>query len=650
MGFRLQGGAAPPRERHVASVHRPPLPAGRDPVELDAIAHLVDPALLAAAAKRAELLGVGVDEVVRTHDLLPLDDLTDAIAARLRVHVDPLTDDNPPAASALEVARTGVLRRVIDGRMVTTVAPRGVDIRRLAQMLEQSPLARSVRIASPERLTAYVRRVGAAELAREATLGLYQRSPRWSALAEASRTQTGFLAHALASVVPLALLFPAATLLAAQVLLSLIFLSWTGLRAATCLLPARQFPPLRAAEHDLPVYTIIVPLHREAAVVPRLVAALRKLAYPPELLDIKLVTEADDADTRFAISRLRLAAPFEEIVAPLKEPRTKPKALQAALPFARGSYVVVYDAEDEPDSDQLRKALAAFRSTPELACVQARLAIDNGGDGLVLSRLFAAEYAALFDVLLPAFARLRLPLPLGGSSNHFRIDRLHAAGGWDSYNVTEDADLGIRLARMGHRVGVIDSCTYEEAPARFRPWLRQRTRWFKGWIQTYLVHTRSPRLLLRELGPGGFAAFQLMVGGTVLAALVHPIFLLVVIWDAARGELLGWGLSSLDAALRSLGVVTLAAGYVGSALVGLVGLARRRMLVHALGLLAIPTYWLLLSVAAWRAVGQFLSQPYKWEKTEHGLARTSWRASAQPAGAAPRAASAVRRGPIGGRR
>jgi cellulose synthase/poly-beta-1,6-N-acetylglucosamine synthase-like glycosyltransferase len=211
--------------------------------------------------------------------------------------------------------------------------------------------------------------------------------------------------------------------------------------------------------------------------------ALRRLEYPIEKLDIKLVVEADDRQTHEAIARLRLGASFEVVIAPRSGPRTKPKALNAALPFARGSFIAIYDAEDRPEPGQLRGALEAFAAGDErLACVQARLTIDNTADSW-LARLFTAEYAGLFDVFLPGLAAWRLPLPLGGSSNHFRASVLRAVGAWDPFNVTEDADLGIRLARFGYRTTVIRSTTYEEAPARFRPWIRQRTRWFKGWIR-----------------------------------------------------------------------------------------------------------------------------------------------------------------------
>jgi cellulose synthase/poly-beta-1,6-N-acetylglucosamine synthase-like glycosyltransferase len=344
--------------------------------------------------------------------------------------------------------------------------------------------------------------------------------------------------------------------------------------------------------------------------------------YPPEKLDIKLVIEADDAETRAALARLRLGPPFEILTAPDVGPRTKPKALNVALPFACGTFTVVYDAEDRPERDQLRRALDMFLSDADIACVQARLTIDNTDDSW-LARIFTAEYAGQFDVFLPGLAALQLPLPLGGSSNHFHTAVLREIGGWDPYNVTEDADLGIRLSRYAYRSAVIASTTYEEAPARFVPWLRQRTRWFKGWTKTWLVHMRTPYRLLKELGLPGFLTFQLVVGGNVLAALVYPIFLagalyrLVVTAPSDEGFAVGL--------LAGLHATTLVAGFLASAFVGWLGLVRRGLGASAWVLALIPLHWLLLSIAAWRALYQLARDPYHWEKTEHGLAHTSRR-------------------------
>ncbi|MGH6725682.1 MAG: glycosyltransferase family 2 protein [Pseudolabrys sp.] len=349
--------------------------------------------------------------------------------------------------------------------------------------------------------------------------------------------------------------------------------------------------------------------------------------YPPEKLDIILAVEADDQDTRAAIAARNTRIPIAVIPVATEGPRTKPKALNVALPFARGTFTVIYDAEDRPDPNQLRRALQAFSAGgDDLACVQARLCIDNTADGW-LARLFTAEYAGQFDVFLPGLAAMQLPLPLGGSSNHFNTATLREVCGWDPYNVTEDADLGMRLARFGRRIEMIDSTTHEEAPARLGPWLRQRTRWFKGWMQTWLVHMREPRRLLRDLGWPGFVTFQLIVGGNALAALIHPLFLAMLIYSLARGAPMWRGDSVPVALLAAIYGATAVVGYLTSAFLGWLGLSRRGLASTAWVLLLTPLHWLLLSLAAWRALYQLAAAPYAWEKTEHGLAKSSRRAA-----------------------
>ena len=344
--------------------------------------------------------------------------------------------------------------------------------------------------------------------------------------------------------------------------------------------------------------------------------------------------EGDDRDTWEALRALNLVEPFEIIVAPEAGPQTKPKALNAALPFVKGTFTVVYDAEDRPEPDQLRKAVAMFEASPkDIACVQARLTIDNTDDGW-LARMFTAEYAAQFDLFLPGLARMGLPLPLGGSSNHFRTDVLRHVGAWDSYNVTEDADLGMRLARFGYRSVVIDSTTYEEAPFRFGPWTRQRTRWFKGWMQTWLVHMRRPVRLLQQLGLKGFVTFQLVVGGNVLAALIHPIFVAMFVTALMTGKPL-FGVNGIPEELTWAFMATLFAGYLVTVIVSVRGLARRVLLPVAWSLGGVIFHWLLLSLAAWRAVFQLIADPHRWEKTEHGLARSSRLARMKSAAADP---------------
>jgi cellulose synthase/poly-beta-1,6-N-acetylglucosamine synthase-like glycosyltransferase len=305
------------------------------------------------------------------------------------------------------------------------------------------------------------------------------------------------------------------------------------------------------------------------------------------------------------------------VVVPDGTPRTKPRALNYALQGATGEIVVIYDAEDIPHPQQLRAAARALQAPGHrIGCVQARLGVYNPHASW-LTRQFTIEYAALFGALLPALARLDLPLPLGGTSNHFWRSVLEDVGAWDAYNVTEDADLGIRLARFGYEVHVLDSTTGEEAPTTFSSWLKQRTRWLKGWMQTYLVHMRQPRRLRRELGTLRFAGLQILMGGMVLATLVHPWFYVLIAAGAWSGSSFIQSGCVVGAVVWWIGIINFLAGY--SSAVALGGVSVRRvghaeLAVHALWM---PLYWLAISLAAYRALWQLVTAPFLWEKTEH---------------------------------
>jgi len=196
------------------------------------------------------------------------------------------------------------------------------------------------------------------------------------------------------------------------------------------------------------------------------------------------------------------------IVVPDGQPRTKPKACNVGLRFAHGEFLVIYDAEDRPAPDQLRRAVAAFRAAPpEMVCLQARLSYWNVDEN-ALTRFFTLEYAHWFDLMLDGLAALRLPIPLGGTSNHFRVQPLRMVGAWDPHNVTEDADLGLRVAAQGMTVSTLASTTLEEACCRPWPWIKQRTRWIKGYMQTALVHTRHPIRFVRAAGLHAAATLQ----------------------------------------------------------------------------------------------------------------------------------------------
>jgi hypothetical protein len=330
------------------------------------------------------------------------------------------------------------------------------------------------------------------------------------------------------------------------------------------------------------------------------------------------VIEHGDRETLDAIRALRLPPRYDVIIAPKGMPRTKPRALNVALAAARGELAVVFDAEDEPAPDQLRLAAARFAAEPGLDALQARLTIANPNDHW-LSELFAIEYAVLFDLVNPGLAALDLPIALGGTSNHFRVRALRRVGGWDAWNVTEDIDLGIRLARFGSRVGTLASDTLEEAPNRLRAWFWQRVRWQKGWMQTLLVHSRRPLRLFRELGLRDGMATLALLGGTVIGGLFGPPLLLEALCRAAR-ESCGWEGATTRAGDVVTYILTLA-GAQAVAIPALVAMRRRGMTGAARAMLLLPAYFTLVSLATWAALFDLALRPFHWSKTEHGLSR-----------------------------
>jgi glycosyltransferase XagB len=386
--------------------------------------------------------------------------------------------------------------------------------------------------------------------------------------------------------------------------------------------PVLRFTPaeLRAVtEGSLPTYSILVPVYREDKVLAALLAKLSALEYPPDRLQVLLLIEEDDQLTRMALARLELDSRFEVVLIPPSQPRTKPKACNVGLAHARGEFCVIYDAEDRPDPDQLLKAVAAFRALPEwVVCVQAELQYWNPWTNW-LTRCFAAEYALNFSLVLRGLDRFRLPIPLGGTSNHFRTEALREIGAWDPYNVTEDADLGIRIARRGWGVRMMMSVTEEEANSRVGNWIRQRSRWIKGYFQTWLVHMRSPRRLWLELGPRQFCAFQLTLGFSGLTGLLNPIF-----W-ALTCDYLITGPAHISAlfppAVLYLGVFSMLVGNLLMVYSMMAGCMDRGLYAAVRTMIVIPIYWALMSVAAYKALLQLLrpSRRHYWELTQHGL-------------------------------
>jgi cellulose synthase/poly-beta-1,6-N-acetylglucosamine synthase-like glycosyltransferase len=368
---------------------------------------------------------------------------------------------------------------------------------------------------------------------------------------------------------------------------------------------------------ELPIYTVLVPAYRESNVIELLVTHLGRIEYPADKLDIKVLVEADDEETISALENAEPGGQFELVLVPGAEPRTKPKALNFGLGLARGEYVTIYDAEDNPDPLQLRRAAVAFsRLGPEVACLQAKLTYSNPNQN-VITRWFTIEYAMWFTFFLPGLASFGAPIPLGGTSNHFRRSHLRLIGAWDPFNVTEDADLGLRMFREGLEVRVLDSVTYEEANSDFVNWVRQRSRWYKGYLQTFLIHMRDPVVLYRDVGAWNMAQFVLFVGGTPFLALVNPAFwLLTIIWFVAHPP---FELAVFPAPVYYLGLVCWALGNFAIAYSTIVTcrVIRRPELVFAA--LVVPFYWMMMSLAAAKAMVQLVIAPTFWEKTVHGL-------------------------------
>lgn len=369
-------------------------------------------------------------------------------------------------------------------------------------------------------------------------------------------------------------------------------------------------------DRDLPPYTVLVAMYKEAGVFPILVQHLRELDYPRSKLDIKIVLEEDDTETLEIAKSLRLESFFEFLVVPPSAPQTKPKALNYALPFARGDYLTIYDAEDRPERDQLKKACIVFKRLGNVSCVQARLNYFNRGENFI-TRMFTIEYSQWFDNLLVGMYRLKIPIPLGGTSNHFRTSVLRELGAWDPYNVTEDADLGVRMEKNGHRVALVNSTTFEEANTRLGNWIRQRSRWMKGHMMTFLVHMRDPMRLYREVGFVGFFGFALFIGGPALTALLNP--LLWGLFVASRFLPPGSVDAYFPSPVREIAEANLILGNGTLVLLGALSVVRRRYWDLLTWSLLLPVYWAFYSVAAYKALWQLLFKPHYWEKTTHGL-------------------------------
>ncbi len=507
-----------------------------------------------------------------------------------------------------------------EGGATFAIIPRATDLADLHDRLSFRPaIRRAVVVTMPSTIRETVWQVGAQRRLAKTIHRLMIWEPRFSARIVFWGKQGFLLGGSVTTLLAGLMLFTAETLLLTHILFSMLYaLSLIIRLAAVRRRPEQEAEPAEGQdEGPLPVYTVLIALYREANMIPQLVAHMKALNWPASRLDIKLVCEADDSATVAAIRAENLPPHFELVCVPPALPRTKPKALNYALSGARGALLTIYDAEDRPHPDQLREAWRTFRKGPaSLACLQAPLIVDNIGRNWI-SALFACEYAGLFRGILPFLARHRFPLPLGGTSNHFRTEILRKCRAWDPYNVAEDADLGLRLHRLGYHCGVIGRPTLEEAPVSVRTWIPQRSRWIKGWLQTLLVALREPSRLFSELGTLGALVFLANGAGVILSSLLHPLLFVALFMTAATIIHPDYAPGPFHQLLSGIDIANILASYWVFMRLGISRMEQQEARQMRADALYLPLYWLMLSFAAWKALAELYHAPFLWRKTAH---------------------------------
>ena len=369
-------------------------------------------------------------------------------------------------------------------------------------------------------------------------------------------------------------------------------------------------------DKELPIYTILIPAKHESEVMKQIISAMSMIDYPVNKLDILMCMEDYDKDTIEAFIDANPPAHFKPFIMPYVDPQTKPKTLNMAFLESKGEFVVIYDAEIIPEPDQLKKAYLAFKKYPNVSVFQTRLDHYNAEQNLI-TKLFSAEFSFHYDMFLPGLQKLGFPIPLSGHSVHFRHDALKEVGAWDVYNVTEDCDIGIRLFRKGYKIGFMDSISQEEATSTVNMWIRQRTRWMKGFIQTSIVHLRHPVRFKREIGGWkNFTVFIITIPGTVVVNLLNfATWIMFIIWITYHPP----AIKALypQSILFVSGIAFIVGGFVFTYLNLLSAYKRGRFSIVKYSLLT-PIYWILLAYATVRSIFQIMVDPHSWEKTDHG--------------------------------
>jgi len=513
----------------------------------------------------------------------------------------------------------------IENGAVTVAACDPFDLESINHIEEVCKLPVNILVASDLDVMWVMHKNYGKENVRRAVYELVDKDRERSALVSFSDSQILIIAITLAVIISSLFLWPINTIVVLNLMITVIFFGSVFFKFYLAIVGATvevnqvvekdEVEDLKDSE--LPLYTIQLPVYKESEVVKALVRRLKFLDYPRHLLDIKLLIEEDDDMTLNAIRELEIPAIFEPLIIPDHQPKTKPKACNYGLYYTSAEYLTIYDAEDIPDSDQLKKAVALFRKlSDDHVIIQCSLNYFNKNENF-LTKMFTLEYSTWFDYMLPGLDKLQIPIPLGGTSNHFKYDILMELGGWDPFNVTEDADLGIRTYAKGYRVGVLDSTTFEEANKDPGNWIRQRSRWIKGYMQTWLVHMRHPIELTRTIGWKGFLGFQLFIGGTFMTFLLYPILLfLFLIYLIFQPEVYN---QFFPEYILGVALVNLLLGNALIIYITMMSVYKRKYFELIPYAILNPIYWLFHSVAAYKGLWQLITKPFYWEKTTHGI-------------------------------
>lgn len=611
------------------TAHRPDQPLGQILLAEEALTQEE----LDAALARQDLTGERLGEILVANGVVDPELISRAVASQRRLGYADLANDPPdPAACDPAFLPVYLKHRLVPWRKVgSLVCFATAEPDRAQAALDELSLPHAIAfvvVASQRAIDQALLDLMPRETAdRAATLT----PPEWSVRTLDNQRQA-FVA-CLAGLAVAAAMIPTLALAAGGVILFLLNALTTVTRLAAGIASFRQEPKqtdrgdavILAKHRPTPRLSVLIPLYDEPTMIPKIVRALSATDYPRERLDVKLLLEDGDVATRAAVSESLLPPWVSVLILPDGEPRTKPRAMNLALDFCDGDIIGILDAEDCPDPGQFRAVADHLVAAPhEVACVQCQLSWFNARETWI-TRCFQIEYSIWFDVLLRGFQRLRLPIPLGGTSVYFRRSSLRAVGGWDAHNVTEDADLGMRLARRGLKTEVLTSTTTEEANTRMLPWIRQRSRWLKGYLMTWLSHMRRPLKLWQDLGPIGFLGLNVLFLGGAVTYLAMPVFWAAVLfWLTSGAPVFGDRLPDWAQSVLAYGF---AVGQVVMLGCAALALWRRRALDLLAWLPILPIYWTLGAIAAWKAIIEVATAPFYWDKTQHGVSRCDGDAS-----------------------